>query len=342
MQLGSAPLLERHRIFHSRNVDEAGAYLGRKAFKLDINPGLARELDTRINGVYLPGMWFGYFQYGPLVATRAVGRDDYWVQFPIRGQMEVATSASSVICDTGRAAVLSPTRTDFYVVRSSSRCGRLCLSVPKACLVAQLATLLGEQPTAPLDFAPTIDLGTGYGRSLARYVLMAVADLEHTGSVLWSPATMVTFEQFIMTALLLSHPHNYSDALRRPEKPLAPRDVKRAVDYIEAHLDQAISVADLVRVTGVAGRTLFMHFQTFKGVSPMRYLRNARLRKVRQALVRAGPEANVTEVAMSLGFTHMGRFSVAYRIHFGESPSQTLKFRKQAHQPASKPNDRSR
>jgi len=146
----------------------------------------------------------------------------------------------------------------------------------------------------------------------------------------------------IMTALLLSHPHSYSDALRRLEKPLAPRDVKRAVEYIEAHLDEAISVADLVRVTGVAGRTLFMHFQTFKGVSPMRYLRNARLRKVRQVLGRAGPEANVTEVAMSLGFTHMGRFSVAYRMHFGESPSQTLKSRKQAHQLASKPNHRSR
>ena len=65
-----------------------------------------------------------------------------------------------------------------------------------------------------------------------------------------------------MTALLLSHPHNYSDALRRLEKPIAPRDVRRAIDYIEAHLDQAITVADLVEATGVAGRTLFMHFKS--------------------------------------------------------------------------------
>jgi AraC-like DNA-binding protein len=325
MQLGTVPLLEGHRIFHSRDVDEARAYLGRKAFELDIKPSLARELDTRVNGVYLPGMWFGYFQYGPPVATRAVGREDYWLQWPIHGQMEVAGSASSVICDTRRAAVLSPTHADFYLVQSSSRCARLCLSVTKACLVGQLAALLGELPTAPLEFAPTVDLTTGYGRSLARYVLMAVADLEQPGSILWSPATMATFEQFIVTALLLSHPHNYSDALRRLEKQLAPRDVKRAVDYIEAHLEQAISVADLVRATGVAGRTLFMHFKTFKGVSPMRYLREARLRRARQALARAGPEANVTEVAMSLGFTHMGRFAVAYRRHFGESPSQTLR-----------------
>ncbi|XSC48532.1 helix-turn-helix domain-containing protein [Bradyrhizobium sp. RDT10] len=154
---------------------------------------------------------------------------------------------------------------------------------------------------------------------------MAVADLEQEGSVLWSPTTMSKFEQFIVTALLLSHPHNYSEALRRLERPIAPRDVRRAVDYIEAHLDQAVTMADLVTATGVAGRTLFMHFRDFKGVSPMRYLRNARLRQVRQALLRADPEANVTDIAMSTGFTHMGRFSVTYRAYFGESPSETLR-----------------
>jgi transcriptional regulator GlxA family with amidase domain len=144
---------------------------------------------------------------------------------------------------------------------------------------------------------------------------------------------MATFEQFIMTALLLSHPHSYSDALRRLERPIAPRDVRRAIDYIEAHLDQPITVADLVKATGVAGRTLFMHFRGFKGVSPMRYLRDARLRDARQALLRADAEANVTEIAMRAGFTHMGRFAMAYRRRFGESPSQTLKRRKRSSPP---------
>ena len=96
-----------------------------------------------------------------------------------------------------------------------------------------------------------MDLTTGYGRSLAQHVLMAVASLDEADSVLLSPITMSAFEQFIMTALLLSHPHNYSDALRRLEKSIAPRDVRRAIDYIEAHLDQAITVADLVEATGV-------------------------------------------------------------------------------------------
>jgi AraC-like DNA-binding protein len=329
MQLGTASLLEQHPIFHTRDVDEAHAYLRHKEFQLDINPRRVPELDMRINGVYLPGMWFGYFQYSAPVAIRAVARDDYWVQLPVRGQFEAAGSSSSITCDARRAAVLSPTRTDFYLVRSGSRCGRLCLSLTRASLLAQLAALLGESPNKALEFTPEMDVTLGYGRSLVQHVLMAIVDLQAGSALLENRVVVNTFEQFIQTALLLSHPHNYSQPLQRLEKAIAPRDVRRAIDYMEAHLDQAITMSDLVEATGVAGRTLFMHFKSFKGVSPMRYLRNARLRQVRQLLLRAEGGASVTDIAMGAGFTHMGRFSVTYRRQFGESPSETLKGRKQ-------------
>jgi transcriptional regulator GlxA family with amidase domain len=146
--------------------------------------------------------------------------------------------------------------------------------------------------------------------------------------VLENPAATGAFEQLILTGLLLSHPHNYSDALRRLQRPIAPRDVKRAVDYIEAHLGTGFTLADLVAVTGVAGRTLYKHFRDFKGVSPMRYARDARFRAARQALLRADPEEGVTGIAAGCGFTHMGRFAVEYRRRFGETPSQTLKRRR--------------
>jgi transcriptional regulator GlxA family with amidase domain len=133
------------------------------------------------------------------------------------------------------------------------------------------------------------------------------------------------FEQFITTALLLSHPHSYTQALRRCERPIAPRDVKRAVEYLEAHLDAAVTLSDLVRASGVPGRTLFKHFKDSTGVSPVRYLRNRRFQKVREALTRAEPGDSVTAIALKWGFTHLGRLSVEYRQRFGESPSQTLR-----------------
>jgi transcriptional regulator GlxA family with amidase domain len=101
--------------------------------------------------------------------------------------------------------------------------------------------------------------------------------------------------------------------------------VRRAIDYIEANLDSSFTIADIVQATGIAGRTLFRHFRTFKGVSPLRYANNARFQRVRQALFQAEPEESITAIAMRWGFTHMGRFSIEYRRRYGESPSQTLR-----------------
>ena len=111
------------------------------------------------------------------------------------------------------------------------------------------------------------------------------------------------------------------------ERPIAPRDVKRAIDYMEAHLDAAITLGSIVEASGVAGRTLLKHFRDTKGVSPMRYLTNARFERVRDALSRDQRGESVTTIAMSWGFSHMGRFSVEYRRRFGESPSDTLRGR---------------
>jgi transcriptional regulator GlxA family with amidase domain len=60
----------------------------------------------------------------------------------------------------------------------------------------------------------------------------------------------------------------------------------------------------------------------------MRYLRNARFQRAREVLRRTTPEARITDIAMSCGFGHMGRFSAEYRRRFGESPSETLKQRR--------------
>lgn len=336
MHFGFEPLLRRHPIFRSSDTEDARTFLQSKEFRLELAPRQPRDLDMCINGVYLPGMYIGYIQYGPPVEVRAVARDDYWVQLPIRGQMEVVTGADNVICDSSRAAVASPTRHDYYLVRSGGGCAGIRLCLHKAHLSRQLTALLGEPSRSPLEFAPEMDITRGHGQTLARYLLMAVADFEASGSILRSPIVIGAFEQFIATCLLLSHPHNFSAALGRLETAITPRNVRRAIDYIDAHLDQAITIAEIVEATGVPGRTLFTHFKEFKGVSPMRYIRNARFQKAREALLQAEPDESVTAIAASWGFVHLGRFSVEYRSRFGESPSETLKRRPRRARPRHK------
>src|SRR6185503_17274913 len=323
MPLGATPLLERHRIFYSRNAEETRAFLGGKGYQFALSRRDAPQLETRLNGLYVPNMYFGYVHYGSVSVdfSPSAVRSDYWIQLPLHGAVDASIGRHSVICDPTRAAIASPVH-EQCLFKSNADSARIQLALTKDALTRQLAALLGEPVDVAVDFAPALDLTTGYGQSLARYVSMAALDLEQPGSMLTNPVTMSMFQQLIMTGLLLSHRHNYSEALLRRQRPPAPRAVKRAIDYLEAHLDAPVTLADLVAASGVPGRTLFKHFRDSKGVPPMRYLRHARLERVRQALAHAQPGQSVTEIAMSFGFSHLGRFAVEYRRRFGESPSE--------------------
>jgi Helix-turn-helix domain len=60
-------------------------------------------------------------------------------------------------------------------------------------------------------------------------------------------------------------------------------------------------------------------------MGPIRFLTLRRMHLVRRALLRALPsKTTVTSVLTDHGSWELGRFSVAYRTLFGESPSETL------------------
>ncbi len=110
--------------------------------------------------------------------------------------------------------------------------------------------------------------------------------------------------------------------------PLIPRAeiVKRAEDYMLAHLDQPLTLAQLCQALYVSKRSLLYGFEEMFGVSPMAYLKIQRLRAVRKALTVATPEtASVTSLARQFGFWSPGHFARDYKTMFGERPSETLR-----------------
>jgi AraC family ethanolamine operon transcriptional activator len=79
-------------------------------------------------------------------------------------------------------------------------------------------------------------------------------------------------------------------------------------------------------VAGLSERALRNAFYDVHGVGPKRWMLGARLRDVRRALTSApASTTTVTVVATDHGFSELGRFAVAYRETFGESPSATLR-----------------
>ncbi len=100
----------------------------------------------------------------------------------------------------------------------------------------------------------------------------------------------------------------------------------QAEELIHAKLHEPLSIMDICREAGVSRRQLEYAFQTTFGVGPREYVRLLRLNESRRQL-KSGRVASrtVTDIAMSVGVTHLSRFAQSYRTLFGETPLQTLR-----------------
>lgn len=108
------------------------------------------------------------------------------------------------------------------------------------------------------------------------------------------------------------------------------RVVRRAESFLEGSAEPSVRIDDLCVAACTSLSRLERAFRETFGVSPRRYLMLRRLAAVRRELLRCEPQTSITEIATRWGFFHLGRFSLEYRQHFGERPSQTLRAQRAA------------
>ena len=176
-----------------------------------------------------------------------------------------------------------------------------------------------------LVFDHSIDLVKGPGAILKNLIYGLVDELGNNDLVIKDPVLQKGYDHQFLTALLLL-PHSKRDTLfNEPRYRVGSKIVRLAEAYIRAHLEEAISIIDLLRICGCSRRALFSAFRNTKGYTPMEFLTEQRLQSVRNRLLKSHVETSVTSIALDCGFTHLGRFSHIYKNRFGVTPSITLK-----------------
>lgn len=106
---------------------------------------------------------------------------------------------------------------------------------------------------------------------------------------------------------------------------LAPRGLSRralrlAINYVEAHLGDSLTLDDLARAAGVSRFHFARLFRISMDASPMEYLLRSRIERAKQILRRS--EQPICEIAVSLGFCDQSHFSRAFRRHTGVTPRE--------------------
>ena len=132
-------------------------------------------------------------------------------------------------------------------------------------------------------------------------------------------------EQALVEAMVVCLAGSGSDDMRNVQRHRA-RVMRRLEDALMANPDEPLYMAELAAQVGTSYWTLRDCCLEYLGMSPKRYLWLRRMHLARRALRLADAErTTVTEIASDYGFWELGRFSVAYRSLFGESPSTALR-----------------
>jgi AraC-like DNA-binding protein len=106
---------------------------------------------------------------------------------------------------------------------------------------------------------------------------------------------------------------------------MTPARLRSVEDWIEANLQEAITLGRLCEVARVGARSLQLAFQARHHATPLEFVTERRVAAAHSRLVADCGESSVTQVAASVGIDHLGRFAARYRRLYGETPSATLR-----------------
>jgi len=272
------------------------------------------------NNIAIGDIALNYAACNSTIALHFPEMDYVRQQIGMRGRSATTLSGVKVNVDRGHACTTSlgrPMRVDCDPGHE-----RLTLRIKSDALEKKLAALLGMRPKAALEFEPSLNLAKPESRQM-NHLLRYVIGLFDTESSEPPPIVLRELEQAIIVSFLAANEHPYSRKLTDPPPGAAPRQVRLAEEFIEAHWREAITIERLVEATGVSARVLFRAFRQHRGCTPMEFAKQVRLQRARQML--SAPDATVTGVAFACGFLSTGHFARAYREAFGELPSETVR-----------------
>lgn len=314
--------LAAHLLFESRDLDEARDRVARVFcdHRLDVLHGQFAARQHHLPGARLS---LNYIEYGAktVISPGELG-GFYLVQIPLSGAAAISHGADRYVSDPRRAAVLNPHQPTTMIWEEGTR--QVLLRIDRAAMQAHLAAQLGAMPDHPLTFHGALDLTQGAGAALRRLVLWLVAEAD-AGAAPLQGLMGRQLEATILSGLLDSHRHDHAAHLGRRRAAPRPRHLRLAENFIEAHLDQPLTLDQIAQAAGTSARGLQLAFRQHRDMTPLGFWRDQRLLRAHADLMAAGPGCTVTGVALRWGFQHFGRFAESYKARFGLNPRDTLR-----------------
>lgn len=132
------------------------------------------------------------------------------------------------------------------------------------------------------------------------------------------------FEDNLMATCLEALVHGSERKEKRYGQRIHRYIVNRVRELTLSSEGECFTIGEICINLCISRRTLNHAFTRVLGFTPVEYMRNLRLQRIRSELQLFPYETTIANVAAKWGFWHMSLFSRYYRELFGESPSETL------------------
>jgi AraC family transcriptional regulator len=125
----------------------------------------------------------------------------------------------------------------------------------------------------------------------------------------------------ILAVHLIRHIVAPGRAVRRQDGTLPRGRLHAVLEYIEEHLDTALTLAEIAAVTGLNPYHFARQFKATTGLPPHQYVITRRVEQAKH-LLRTGTELSLTEVAARAGFYDQSQFCLHFKRLVGVTPGQ--------------------
>ena len=125
------------------------------------------------------------------------------------------------------------------------------------------------------------------------------------------------------TALAVQVTRRFADQsalMLEPSNGLSRERLKRVRDYIEAHLDNRLTLTDLARVACLSPYHFSRSFKQSIGIGPQRYVIQRRLERAKAMIRRTNQ--SLAEIAQQVGFADQSHLTSIFRRETGVTPGR--------------------
>ena len=187
--------------------------------------------------------------------------------------------------------------------------------------------LLRLTPSLLLDAAEAMGLGSG-GAGLAPSIHIRDAQVERIGWMMQAeehdayPGGRLFADSLAsaLAARLLALQSRRSTSTSKPGRALPAWRLRHVLEYIEAHLDEDLTLAELAKVAGFSLSHFKPLFRHATGMPVHRFVLGRRVERARLRLLEGG--RSMTDIALEAGFSHPSHMARVMRRMLGVSPSQ--------------------